>query len=257
MNKDLRLKIVNMIMRSGEGHIPSSFSIIDILEYLYSQVLKINKKNPNWRGRDYFILSKGHGCAALYVVLNKFKLLNSNHIKKYSSSSGILGGHPDSTKISYIEASTGSLGHGFPMAVGIAMSLKIKKMKNKVFVLVGDGECHEGTIWESANIAVNRDLDNLCVIVDWNKSAEQLMPKDNLYMKWKSFGWNVKIMNGHSLKSFKNNFKSIRKNRKPTVILAKTIKGKGIKFMEGHGVWHHKIPNSDEFELIKKKLIIS
>jgi transketolase len=254
MNKDLRLKIVNMVLKSGEGHIPSSLSIVDILEYLYKSVLKVNKRNPAWKGRDYFILSKGHGCAALYAVLNKFKLLNDNQIKKYSIKGGILGGHPDTTKIPFVEASTGSLGHGFPMAVGIAMALKIKKMRNKVFVLVGDGECQEGTVWESANIATNQNLGNLCVIVDWNKSAEQLMPKDNLQLKWRAFGWDVIIMNGHSLKDFKKNFKNIRATKKPTVILSQNIKGKGIPFMEGHGIWHHKIPNIEEYNLIYKIL---
>jgi transketolase len=254
MNNKLRLRIVEIITKAQEGHIPSSLSIVDIIDYLYGEVLVFNKRNPNYTKRDYFILSKGHGCAALYTVLEKYELLHRKHLESYSKSNSILGGHPDSTKVPFIEASTGSLGHGFPMAVGIAISLKIKKLPNKVFVLLGDGECHEGTIWESANIAANQNLENLCAIIDWNKSAEQLMPKDNLKMKWKAFGWDVKIMNGHSLKDFKKNFKNIRSTKKPTVILAHTTKGKGINFMEGHGIWHHKIPNIEEYNIINKVL---
>ena len=128
MNEDLRLKIISIIKNSGEGHIPSSFSIVDIIEYLYGNVLKIYK-NPSHENRDYFILSKGHGCAALYTVLNKYGFLTNNQLKSYSHKNSILGGHPDSTKIPHVEASTGSLGHGFPMACGIALGLKIKKKK--------------------------------------------------------------------------------------------------------------------------------
>lgn len=253
MNEDLRAKIVKLIYNAKEGHIPSSLSIVDIINHIYSKVLTILKKNS--KKNDFFILSKGHGCVALYVVLNKMKLIPDNVLNDYSSNGAILGGHPDSTKLKSIVASTGSLGHGFPMAVGIALGLKIKSLSNKVFVLLGDGECHEGTIWESANIAANRKLNNLVAIIDWNKSAEQLMPIDNLQKKWLAFGWNVKIINGHSKKDFekyltKNSLKNLKK---PLVFLAKTIKGKGISFMEGHGVWHHKIPSKDQYnEIIKK-----
>ena len=254
MNEDLRLKIVDIIKNSGEGHIPSSFSIVDIIEYLYKKILKIYK-NPNHQNRDYFILSKGHGCAALYTVLNKFGFLTDIQLNSYSKYGSILGGHPDSTQIPHVEASTGSLGHGFPMACGVALGLKIKKKKNKVITLLGDGECQEGTIWESANIASNRNLTNLTTIVDWNKSAQQLMPLENLKEKWKSFGWQVYVIDGHSLKGF-NFMKKIikKKNNKPVVFLASTVKGKGVSFMEGNGQWHHKIPSEKEIKAIKKEL---
>ena len=168
LNTDLRLKIVEMIKTSGEGHIPSSFSIVDIINYLYENVLRYDSKRPRWNDRDFFILSKGHGCAALYVVLEKFKFITRHDIVKYSTSGGILGGHPDLTVVPGVEASTGSLGHGFPTGVGLALGTKIKRKDNRVYVLVGDGECHEGTIWESANIAANLKLGNLTVVVDWN-----------------------------------------------------------------------------------------
>jgi transketolase len=248
LNKDLRIKIVEMISKAREGHIPSSLSILDIIHFIYMNVLKFRKNNPNWVKRDYFILSKGHGCAALYVVLNKLGILKTKDILNYSSAKGILGGHPDSTIVPGAEASTGSLGHGFPTAIGLALGLKIQKKKNKIFVLVGDGECHEGTIWESANIAANLNLGNVCAIIDWNGSAAQLMPKDDLANKWKSFGWKTFITDGHSNRALKKTFKKIRfgLDGTPSVILAKTTKGKGVSFLEGHGKWHHKIPNQEE-----------
>ena len=254
LNKDLRLKIVELIKKANEGHIPSSFSIVDIINFLYENILIYHPKKPNWNKRDVFILSKGHGAMALYVVLNKFKLLSDSHLKKYGQKTSILGGHPDATQINFVEASTGSLGHGICTAVGCALALKIKKeKKRKVYCLVGDGECHEGTVWEAANIATNQQLDNLCVIIDLNNSAKQLMPIDNLKEKWSAFGWNVLECNGHSNLSLDTTFKKIRKNKnnKPSIILAKTTKGKGINFMEGHGKWHHKIPNEREFTQIK------
>lgn len=255
-NNSLRLKILDMICRSGEGHIPSSFSIVDIIEYLYETELKIDPKNPRSKDRDYFILSKGHGAAALYVVLEKHGFLSESDLTLYGSIRGILGGHPDSTIVPGVEASTGSLGHGFPMATGIALGLKIQKSSNKVFCLVGDGECHEGTVWESANIASNQKLDNLTVFVDWNESAQQLMPIENLEFRWSSFGWATSVADGHSFKSLKNsvNFLNQSQSGKPKVVLARTVKGKGVPFLEGHGIWHHKIPNSEELQQIREVL---
>ena len=207
MNKKLRIKIIETILHAGEGHIPSSFSIVDIIDYLYLKVLKINKKNFKSENRNYFILSKGHGCVALYVVLEKIGIISNFDLINFCSSKGILGGHPDKTKIPGVEASTGSLGHGLPTAVGVALGLKIKKKSNKVFVLLGDGESQEGTIWEAANIAANLKLNNLCVVVDWNGSAAQLMPIDNLKNKWKAFGWNVHYLDdGHNYDKIKKNF---------------------------------------------------
>lgn len=252
MNSDLRKKIVEIIFAAGEGHIPSSLSIVDIVHHIYDKVMNYQKKET----KDFFILSKGHGCVALYAVLNKFKLISDKVLSSYSRNGGILGGHPDSTKVKSIVASTGSLGHGFPMGVGIALGLKIKNKNNKVLILLGDGECQEGTIWESANIAANRKLDNICAIVDWNGSAAQLMPIDKLVKKWAAFGWDVKVINGHSKKDFQKYLtrKIFNNSNKPKVFLAKTIKGKGIKFMEGHGIWHHKIPSKEQFHHILKIL---
>jgi transketolase len=256
LNKNLRIEIAEIVSREKEGHIPSSYSILDIINFLYSDILKFNKLKPKWQSRDYFVLSKGHGALALYVVLKKFGILNQGHLDNYSHAKSILGGHPDRTKVPGAEASTGSLGHGFPIAAGIAMGLKIKRMKNKVITLLGDGECHEGTIWETAHMCNNLNLGNLCAIVDWNGSAKQLLPKDDLIAKWKAFGWRVLIVEGHNENSIKKAFEKINfnLNNKPSVIIAKTTKGKGVYFLEGHGMWHHKVPSLIELNKIKEEL---
>lgn len=257
INADLRLKILDIICKSGEGHIPSSFSIVDIIEYIYSNELRITPEQVNSVERDYFILSKGHGAAALYVVLSKHGFLNEQDLNSYGEVSSSLGGHPDTVKVGAIEASTGSLGHGMPIGVGISLGLKIQNLNNRVICLVGDGECQEGTIWEAANIAANQKLFNLVVIIDWNGSAQQLLPIENLSSKWKAFGWNVITANGHSNTSLQKAFKECSENLgngAPSVIIAETVKGKGSSFIEGHGIWHHKIPNADERIRIEAEL---
>jgi transketolase len=256
INKDLRLQIAKIVKASAEGHIPSSYSIVDIIDYLYGKVLNVDSGNPRWTERDYFILSKGHGAAALYVVLNKYGFLPNKDLELYGRKEGILGGHPDVTIVPGAEASTGSLGHGFPTAIGTALGLRIKNKLNKVFCLVGDGECHEGTIWESANIAANLKLGNVCVIVDLNGSAAQLMPLDDMVAKWKAFGWQTFEVDGNSQVDLGKIFKilELKSVGQPTAIIARTIKGKGVSFMEGHGKWHHKIPNDDEMKLIIQEL---
>lgn len=256
LNKDLRRMIVQMVCQGKEGHIPSSFSIVDIINHLYANVLCHDPKMPCWDGRDYFILSKGHGCAGLYVVLHKYGYLSDHDLVAYSQPGGILGGHPDMTCVPGAEASTGSLGHGFPTAVGLALGLRIRGRANRVFALVGDGECHEGTIWEAANIANNRRLGNLCVIVDWNGSAAQLMPLDELPDKWRAFGWDVAEIDGHSEDDLHRVFSNMKfeAHGKPKAVLSHNVKGKGVSFIQGHGMWHHRIPSTEELVAIMKEL---
>lgn len=252
----MRRRIVDMVVAGRDGHIPSAFSIIDIVELLYREYLKYDPQRPDWEGRDYFILSKGHGCLALYVVLEKYGFLNAKDISLFCKQSGILGEHPDCTQVPGVEASTGSLGHGLPFAVGITLGFRIRGMNNKVYVLVGDGECHEGTIWEAANVGNNLQLGNLCVVVDWNGSAAQLMPRDDLPAKWRAFGWETIVIDGHSEAELRSAFDSVKfqAHGTPTVITAKTIKGKGVPMLEGHGVWHHRIPNEEELRIIMETL---
>jgi transketolase len=256
MNLALRRQIVEIITNAGEGHIPSSFSIVDIIATLYERHLKFNAKNPNWEERDFFILSKGHGCHAYYVVLARHGFISEQDLENCVKFDSILGGHPDRTKIPGVEASTGSLGHGLPFAIGIALGQKIQKKGNKVYVLVGDGECHEGTIWESALVGQNLKLDNLCCIVDLNGSAAQILPHPNIAQQWRAFGWSVLEVDGHNeneLDKAFDHFKS-NDNRRPTVIIAHTIKGKGVSFLECHGPWHSRIPNDEEYRAIIKEL---
>lgn len=253
-NVDLRLKIAEIVHTAGEGHIPSSFSIVDIIETLFGQVLKVDSKNPENRDRDFFVLSKGHGAAALFAVLHKHGFLTEDEMSTYGTPAGILGGHPDARKVPGAEFSTGSLGHGLPMAVGVALGLKIRGQRNQVYVLVGDGECHEGTIWEAANVAANNLLDNLTVIVDWNGSASQLMPIDGLPAKWSAFGWETTVVNGHVPSEIEAASRGRRLEGVPRAIVAETTKGFGVNFIEGHGAWHHKVPSKDELKRIQETL---
>ncbi|MBF8262505.1 MAG: Transketolase [Parachlamydiales bacterium] len=256
MTNQLRKKIAQIVAQAKEGHIPSSFSIVDIIDYLYSEVLHFDAKNPKWDKRDYFVLSKGHGAAALYVVLHKNKFLTDQDLEQYSQTAGILGGHPDTTCVPGAEASTGSLGHGFPMAAGLALGLRIQNKENRIFSLLGDGECNEGTIWETALVAARQQLGNLTAIIDLNGSAAQILPVDPLAEKWEAFGWKVLVIDGHDRDELNRAFGGLNYSFRgnPKVIIAKTVKGKGVSFIEGHGKWHHRIPSSDELEQIYAEL---
>jgi transketolase len=253
-SNSLRLRIAEMIFSGGEGHIPSSFSIIDIVHSIYSAFPEVGLVESNTK----FILSKGHGSAALYVVLNSCGLLADSYISNYGKPGSKIGGHPERKIVPAIEASTGSLGHGFPFAVGLSLSTKIKKTESaKIITLVGDGECQEGTVWEAAAIAANQKLGNMLVFVDWNGSAAQLQPLENLASKWESCGWRALELDGHHSEGLINfllnhDFSS----DVPTVILARTTKGKGVSFLEGHGAWHHKLPNHEEMNQIRMELAL-
>lgn len=241
-----------MVYESKEGHIPSAFSILDILYVLYKKILKFDSKNPEWKKRDYFILSKGHGCLALYQILSLEGFFSKEKLKTFCKFDSILGGHPDRNKVPGIEASTGSLGHGLPMGLGIALSLKIQKKSNKVYVLIGDGESEEGTTWECTQIAKNLSLDNLILIVDRNRSQRYSAGFD--YNKiWESFGWESVEIDGHDYEAIENSLKKLSgsSSKKPRVIVANTVKGKGSKHMEHNPEWHHKSPDDDNYnELI-------
>lgn len=206
--------------------------------------------------RDYFILSKGHGSAALYVVLEKYGFISAEDMAGKSQAGGILGGHPDTTKVSGVEASTGSLGHGVVTAMGAALGLRIQGRDNRVVALIGDGESNEGTVWEMALVAANLKLGNLCVILDMNKSTDQILLMPEVEDKWRSFGWRVLEMDGHDEAQIKRTLESVRFRSvgKPTIIIADTVKGKGVSFMEVHGPWHHRIPNDEEMSLIREEL---
>jgi transketolase len=247
---ELIKKIVDIATLKKEGHIPSSLSILDIMYVLYDKVLDINGIKENKIDRDRFILSKGHASLGLYVILDHFNLLKDD-LDTFCDIDSKLGGHP-TDKIFGVESSTGSLGHGLPIGVGLALAYKIKKHKSKVYVVVGDGEANEGTIWESALLAKHHNLDNLYCIIDFNHSTDRAIDLGNLNMKFESFGWNVIEVNGHNHNDLLKALTSI--SNKPTCIIANTIKGKGIPLIENNPEWHHKFPNEEEYQLIINNL---
>lgn len=253
--KKLKKEILKICFNAKEGHLGSSFSVLDIIYVLYTYVLDItpNKKNNN--KRDYFILSKGHASLAHAAILYEKNFIKLKELRSYCSYNSILGGHLDRKKVNGVEVSCGSLGHGIPIAVGIALGLKIKRFQNKVFVIVGDGEINEGTFWESLLIASNQNLNNLCCIIDYNRSNDLSIKLDPLKNKLDTFGFSVLEIDGHCHKAIRNVATIFKKTpEKPTIILANTIKGKGIKLMENNPEWHHKSPNRSELNKMIKEL---
>lgn len=248
MTKKLISRIAELSVIGKEGHVPSALSILDIIWVIYNKIININLLKRRSRKRDFFILSKGHGCLAQYVVLEKKGIISKKDLNTFCKYKSNFGGHPDSNKIEGIECSTGSLGHGFPFAAGVAYGNKLLNIKSKVITLVGDGECNEGSIWETAMIASHHKLNNLICIVDKNKSSDRALKIDDLKSKFKSFGWHAVNIDGHSQKEI---FKALNiKSRKPLAIIANTVKGKGINFMENNPEWHHKNLNQDLFNQI-------
>ncbi len=239
-------KIVDIATIKKEGHIPSSLSILDIMYILYDKILDVNSIKENRIDRDRFILSKGHASLGLYVILDHFKLLKDD-INTFCDLDSKLGGHP-TDKIFGVESSTGSLGHGLPIGVGLALAYKIKKYKNKIYVIVGDGEANEGTIWESALLAKHHNLNNLCCIIDFNHSTDRAVDLGELSNKFLTFGWDVIEIDGHDHSHIESAL--TYPTTKPTCIIANTIKGKGIPMMENNPEWHHKFPNEEEYQQI-------
>ena len=247
--KKIVRSIVEVCYKKKEGHIPSSLSVIDILYSIYDFVdlNLIKNESPN---RDRIILSKGHASLGLYSVLETFNLLEEP-LENFCNFNSVLGGHP-SDKIKYVECSTGSLGHGLPISIGMSLSYKINKIKQKIFTVIGDGELNEGSIWESLLLASHHKLNNLICILDYNHSGDRALSLGNITEKIKSFGWEVYEVDGHNINDLKK-FYSLD-NEKPLFLIANTIKGKGIKIMENNPEWHHKSPNDIEFENIIKEL---
>ena len=249
----LKRQIVLASMAVNEGHIPSAFSILDILWVLYDQVLRIYPQKPKSDERDRFVLSKGHGSLALYAVLAEKGFFPASELERFASYSSILGGHPDRNKVPGVEASTGSLGHGLPMAVGMALGMRIRRVKNRVFALVGDQECNEGSIWESALLASHHQLSNLTCIVDYNHSTDRSLLLGDLNTKFEAFGWKTLRINGHDHDEIYASLTQPRINR-PLAIVAETIKGYGCKQMENNPAWHHRSPTKEELPAIMEEL---
>lgn len=237
----------------------ASFSMADIISVLYfGNVLRYNAKNPDWEDRDKFILSKGHACYALYAALAKAGYFPESELKTVGKTGSKFGGHPKIYEIPGVEASTGALGHGLSFAIGIAYANKADKKNSHVYVVLGDGECQEGSIWEGALSAPTLELDNMTVIVDHNKlqamdNLENIVHMKPFSDKWKAFGWNVIEIDGHNHDEIREALLT-RGKGKPTLIIANTIKGKGVSFMENTPIWHYRMPNEQELPILMQEL---
>lgn len=256
-----RRQVLEMCVAAGAGHIAPAFSCTEILVSLYyGGILQINSRKRFWEGRDRFILSKGHGCAALYAILADLGFLPVSELKSYCQLGSRLGGHSESN-VPGVEAFTGSLGHGLPIGAGMALAAKMDGKEYKTIVLMGDGECQEGSIWEAAMFATQHRLNNLIAIIDRNKvqainHTEEALGLEPFQDKWESFGWDVKTVDGHSIEEVISVFDGIRYNRsdKPLVIIAMTTKGKGVSFMENKPIWHFRVPVGRELKQARKEL---
>lgn len=243
-SKDLRRLIIDGLEGGQRGHVGASFSLVEILRVLYDDILRYDPKDPKWPGRDRCILSKGHGCLALYAILADKGFFPKEAIKKFCRSDGMLGGHPEH-KVPGIEVSTGSLGHGLSIGIGFALNARYEAADHRVFVVLGDGECNEGSVWEAALCAAKHGLDNLCVVVDYNKhqsygSTFEVLDLEPFADKWTAFGFHVTEVDGHDVAALRKVFGALPRSGKPNLVLCHTVKGKGINFAEHNMAWHHK-----------------
>ena len=256
-SRKIRLDVIEMLYRAQSGHSGPSLSIVEILNYLFF-VKKIYK---NFASRDNFVLSKGHAVPALYSIFYNLNLINKKELLSFRDIGTKLQGHPDRTKLKFVELGTGALGQGLSVSIGFALANIIKKTKKKSFCLVGDGEIQEGQIWEAAMYAGAHNLNDLCVILDNNKMQNETYTKKTLNVmplqeKWKAFNWAVSEIDGHSYKQINKAFnKFYSEKKKPTIIIANTIKGKGISFMENSAQWHSKVLENNDYLLAKQELV--
>ena len=258
---NVRKNILEMAVAAGAGsaHFGGALSIAEIVSTLFAYQMKIDKKNPNWEGRDRFILSKGHACLAYYAALCEIGYISKEELKTFEKNDTNLLGHPVINRKLGIDFSNGSLGMGLSLGIGVAIASKKKKKKFNVYVVIGDGECNEGSIWEAAMAAPNFKLDNLYAIIDKNNfqqtgSNKEIMNVGNLKDKWSSFGWYTVELDGHNIQELYNFFKESKKIDKPKAIIANTIKGKGFAFSENNNDWHHSILSKSFYEKAIKEL---
>ena len=260
ISKNIRKDIIEEVYNAMSGHPGGSLSIADILTVLYFNELNIDPKDPTWEDRDRFVLSKGHCSPALYSTLAHRGYFDIEYLKTFRNINSNLQGHPDMNKVPGVDMTTGSLGQGLSCANGMAIAGKLNNKKYRVYCLLGDGEIEEGQVWEAAMAANKYKLDNLCVIIDNNNlqidgKIEEVMSSYPIDEKFKSFGFEVITIDGHNLKEIIEAFEKARQIKgKPTCIIAKTIKGKGVSFMENQVGWHGKAPNEEQYKLAIKEL---
>ncbi|UOF88633.1 transketolase [Fodinisporobacter ferrooxydans] len=254
-----RAEVVRLIALAGSGHYGSSFSCAEIFATLYYHVMKYDSKNPKWKERDRFVMGKGHAAVGLYPILADVGFFPKEELDTYTEIGSAFGDHPDMNKIPGIDFSSGSLGHGISVCVGMALGSRMDGLQNRIFCLLGDGEIQEGQVWEAAMSAGNFQLGNLVAILDNNKVTVDGFTKDlmNIYPireKWESFGWNVVEVNGHDVPALVATFDALPAplSEKPTIVICDTISGKGVSFMEHTFEWH--VANLAD-EDIKKALL--
>ncbi len=260
--RELRKDIMITAYRGGAGHLASAFSAVEIMTALYfGGILSYDRENPDWENRDKVIVSKGHASLVLYSVLKRIGYLTQEELATFCQPGSVLGGEPKYGDIPGVEATTGSLGHGLSFAAGIAMAHKLDNKTSRVYVLLGDGECQEGSVWEAALSAAHHQLDNLTVILDRNQlqamgDTEDILRLESLKEKWQGFGWVVTEADGHNIGEL---VQALQKDRAlvkecPRILIAKTVKGKGVSFMEQAPIWHYRMPNQEEMEIVKQEL---
>ena len=254
-----RLDILNLIFESKSGHTGGSLSCVDILNVLYNYAMNITPENFLETDRDHYIHSKGHSVEALYVVLADMKFFKKELLSEFEKYSSIMIGHP-TRSVNGIEQNTGALGHGLSLAVGMALAAKLDKRKNRIFTIMGDGELTEGSIWEASASAAHYGLDNLTAIIDRNQlqitgTTEEVMNMEPLEEKFTAFGYAVRQVDGNSVAELASLLGRVPfESGKPNLILANTVKGKGISYMENNPIWHHRVPSDSEYQLALTEL---
>jgi len=261
MTKRMRKNILDMSLCAGSesSHFGGGLSIVEITATLFGSIMSYDPKNPEWEDRDRFILSKGHGCLGYYTALHEIGLISKDDLMKFEKTNSYLLGHPVMNRKKGIEFSNGSLGMGLSIGIGVALAAKKRKKNYKVYVLIGDGECNEGSVWEAAMAAPNFKLNNIISIVDRNNlqqtgTNKEIMSVGDIAEKWRSFAWDVIELDGHNIKELYDAFSNERNSTKPLAIIANTIKGKGFSFSENNNDWHHKIMSKSQYELAIKEL---
>lgn len=261
MAKKVRNSILTMIYEAQSGHPGGALSAADIMTVLYFNEMRLDPKNPKWKERDQFVLSKGHACPAWYACLQLRGYFEEAHIHTLRTMNSILQGHPDMKKTPGVDMTTGSLGLGAATAVGMALDAKLSGSDRRVYTLVGDGEVNEGVIWEAVQASAKFELDNFCMIIDKNGlqldgPTSDVMPINHLQNAFESFGWHVVEIDGHQIEAIMDGLKEARNTKaKPTCIIANTVKGKGVSFMENQLQWHGKAPNQDEYKIAISDLL--
>ncbi len=251
ISTEVRKDVIKMLGKSKSGHPGGSLSVVDILVTLYYKIMKVDPKYPNWEDRDRLVLSKGHSCPALYSILARKGYFNVDQLTTLRQLGSILQGHPDMKRTPGIDASVGSLGQGLSVAVGLALGAKLKNKDYRVYAIIGDGEMQEGQIWEALMATIHYKLDNLTTILDYNKlqidgTNNEVMSLGDVKSRIKAFGFDVYEINGHDFEEIYGALTTSLASQKPKFIIAHTIKGKGVSFMENKVEWHGKAPNDDQ-----------